>query len=422
MQDKGFCQFDYSKKKILLPAGTDDWKYGQVNTLLNSGSNLWIATQDSGLLEYNGTIKTIKFQDEKITNINSMIQDDQGNIWLSNNEKLIRISPNELIHYPLYSKQVFENIHALLVDNENNIWISTAKTIIKYYKKDNSFISTNYNIIQLDDKTDITSLYQDIYNNIWIGTMGKGLFILHPKTGTYRPITEIENTGSTNILSITGKGNSVCAGSLEGALVFELSPVNQNISAPYSFASFNTDIGSNYIYSVFKDSKNRIWFATDGKGITVLDNGKYINYDSEKYLKDDHIYSITEDRQNNIWFSTSNAGIYKFDGKKFTNYNTSNGLSDINITTIKTDKQGNIIIVHKTGFDILEPQTGNISYINNIQGLSKLSSEIGTIALDNALNIYFSTSNGVVQYSPEAVSIKKTKNYYRKCTGFFKRY
>ncbi|MBK7884746.1 MAG: histidine kinase [Chitinophagaceae bacterium] len=346
---------------------------------------------------------------KKITNINSMIQDNQGNIWLSNNEKLIRISPNELIHYPLYAKQVFETIHALLVDNENNIWISTGKTIIKYYKKDNSFVSTNYNIIQLDDKTDITSLYQDFYNNIWIGTMGKGLFILNPKTGTYRPITEIENTGSTNILSITGKGNSVCAGSLEGALVFELSSVNQNTSAPYSFASFNTDIGSNYIYSVFKDSKNRIWFATDGKGITVLNNGKYTNYDSEKYLKDDHIYSITEDKQNNIWFSTSNAGIYKFDGKTFTNYNTSNGLSDINITTIKTDKQGNIIIIHKTGFDILEPQTGNISYINNIQGLSNLSSEVGTITQDNALNIYFSTSNGVVQYSPGAVSIRKPK-------------
>jgi ligand-binding sensor domain-containing protein len=421
LQDKGVCQYNSANKNIQLPKSATNWKYGQVNALLNSENRLWIATQDSGLIEYsNNIIRKIQFPNEKITNINSLLQDDQGNIWLANNENLIRISPNELTHYPLYSKQLFETIHALLVDNKKNIWISTGKIITKYYNQKDKFENKKYYITELTKNIDITSLYQDVYGNIWIGTMGKGIFVFNPQTGNYRQLNEIEKTGSTNILSITGKENTVCAGGLEGALVFQLNETNKNIAAKYNFASFNSNIGSNYIYNVFKDSKNRIWFATDGKGITVLDNGKYTNYDGDKILKDNHVFSITEDKQNNIWFSTSSAGIYKFDGNKFTNYNTENGLSNKNITAIKTDKQGNIIVIHPTGIDILNPSTNNISYVNNIQGINAISTDMGCISQDSTASIYFATATGVVQYNPQSIAPKKPKTIIEKIQLFLK--
>jgi hypothetical protein len=171
---------------------------------------------------------------------------------------------------------------------------------------------------------------------------------------------------------------------------------------------------------VYKDTKSRIWFATDGKGITVLDNGKYTNYSDEKFLKDDHIYSITEDKKGNIWFSTSNAGIYKFDGNKFINYNASNGLSNEDITAIKTDKQGNIIIIHPEGFDVLNPYISNISYINNIQGLNNISADMGSIAQDTAGNIYCTTAAGVVQYTPQSIAIKSPKTIIENVQLFLK--
>jgi hypothetical protein len=60
--------------------------------------------------------------------------------------------------------------------------------------------------------------------------MGKGIFVFNPQTGNYRQLNEIEKTGSTNILSITGKENTVCAGGLEGALVFQL---NETVNKKY---------------------------------------------------------------------------------------------------------------------------------------------------------------------------------------------
>jgi len=112
---------------------------------------------------------------------------------------------------------------------------------------------------------------------------------------------------------------------------------------------------------------NRIWFATFGKGVTVLDNGSFTNYNESYGLKDKFVYSVAEDIKGDIWFSTRSAGIYKFDGKKFANYTTSNGLSDIDLSAIKTDRNGNVLIVHNKGIDLLNAQTAQLSYTQQEQ-------------------------------------------------------
>lgn len=93
----------------------------------------------------------------------------------------------------------------------------------------------------------------------------------------------------------------------------------------------------------------------------MMQQQSFTFFNDKKQVKDDHIYSITEDRKGNIWFSTAGAGIYKYDGRRFTNFQEKDGLSDMSASILKTDSSGNIIIVHKKGLDILDPETGNIS-------------------------------------------------------------
>ncbi len=402
LQDKGYCLYNYPQNRIEVNPVNSSWVYGQINDLLYTGKNLLLATQNNGLIAYdNYSLKKINLPEGNTNNLHSLLQDNQGNIWAAANDELIRLGSGELTLYPVYDKNDFSGIHALLIDKENNFWIGNKQTIIKYQQKNNQFVTKKIRINELTGNTDITSLYQDMYDNIWIGTMGKGLFLLNANNGRYRPLREIENMKSANILSITGRGNTVCIGGLEGAMVFELNSNNQQIESKYNCKNYHTEIGTNYIYYVFKDSKNRIWFATDGKGIAALENGKYTNYNEQTQLKDDHIYSITEDKEGNIWFSTSKAGIYKFNGHKFFNYNSSNGLSDLNISAIKADANGNIIVAHKTGLDILDPGTGQVSYINASINVSDINTDVGAFAQDNTGNIFFCTINGIVGYSPQ---------------------
>ncbi len=406
LQEKGFCLYNHSTKEITIPAAANNWGYGQVNSLLLSQNSLWIATEENGLLKQPAINQPLVVPDIGITNqnnLNNLLQDNEGNIWFNTSAELISTAGDKLKLLPVYDKSIFETIHSVLCDYENNIWVSTIGGLIKYTAVNNKYSSKKFPVAAMNNRTDVTGLYQDIYHNIWIATLGSGIFIMDPKTGQCRNLSENPLLKNASILSITGNANTVCAGGLEGvAMIFELSAANKTIDGSYPFTNYNdiSNIGNNYIYAVFKDSHGRIWFGTDGKGITVLENGRFSNYTEKDGLKDEHIHSFTEDANGNIWFFTERAGIYSFDGKKFKNYTAANGISTLRITAIKTDRLGNIIIVNEYGIDILDPRTGTVSYLNNMQGIANVNTDAGSVTQDTAGNILISTASGIVVYSP----------------------
>lgn len=155
---------------------------------------------------------------------------------------------------------------------------------------------------------------------------------------------------NNNVLSIAGDGSELWFATLGG-----VSQCTAGQERGFTFKNYSaeTGLGSNYIYKVFVDSRNRVWFGTDGKGITMLDKGKFTNYSVKNGLKSNNIYSITEDAGGGIWFSTSNAGIYKLDGKKLVHYSLHNGLRELAITSLAADKLGNVLIVSRQGIDVI---------------------------------------------------------------------
>ncbi len=405
MQEKGFCLYNHTTKKITVPTAATNWNYGQVNSILATPNNLWIATQENSLFKLSDTAKPVKNvfapANDK-NNISNLLSDNEGNIWMAGAAELICSFADKLTLLPLYDKAVYATIHTILSDYENNIWAGTDGGLIKYILSGNKIETKNYHIKELTAKTDITGLYQDMFHNIWISVMGEGIFVLNPATGSYRNINENPLLKKASILSITGTGNTICAGGLEGvATIFELTQVNKNITANYKFTNYNDipNIGNNYIHSVYKDKMGRLWFGTDGKGVTVLQDGKFLNFNKSNGLKDDHIYSFTEDAKGRIWFNTKDAGIYCYNDTTFKNYSLKDGISDLKITSIKTDKPGNIIIVNEKGIDILNPATGSVSYLNNAQGITEVNTGLESVTTDSSGNILLSTVNGIVVYS-----------------------
>ena len=416
MQDKGLCLYDNNTRQFSVPPVLTSWQHGQINKLLQSQNNLWIATEEHGVIKVSGISKQINSNvaDDQPLNINDLLQDNEGNIWmLVNNNELIKTPGDQLKILVNYKDKDFQNVHAILCDTKNNVWHGTIRGVVKYAKDDPARHEQKYTINELDSKTDITALYQDIYGRIWIGTMGKGIFLLDPNTGRYRSVSENKLLQKSSVLSITGKGNTVFVSSLEGAGSFTLYN-DPSFSGTFTYSNFTniSSIGSNYIYDIFKDSNGNTWFATDGKGITVLQNGKFTNYNEAHGLKDEVIYSIAEDIKGNIWFSTHSAGVYKFNGSKFTNYSTEKGLSDINISAVKTDKSGNVLIVYKKGIDVLNPVTGQVSYINGSQGIKEINvQDLGTVSQDTSGGILVSTLDGVLYYHPVPDAIHTPKTF-----------
>jgi hypothetical protein len=220
---------------------------------------------------------------------------------------------------------------------------------------------------------------------------------LDAKTGQYRSITEEPVLKNASILSISGKDSTVWISFLGGAVHCTTSGNHASLKDRFHFTGFGdiSGIGSSYIYYIYTDSKKRVWFATDGKGITLLEEGRFRNFNKKNGLKSEVIYSVAEDKRGHIWFSTMDAGLYEYDGNKFTNYNNESGLSDLNILSINTDEKGNIIIFHPRSVDILNPVTGNISYIDKDWGIAGIGNNLNATSKDSSGNIYVNTSAGL---------------------------
>ncbi len=413
LQEKGFCLYDHNNGKITVPAADTGWKYGQVNTLLVSQKTLWIGTEENGLL-WKGTssqpVQPYNGKSDLAGKVTGLLQDDQNNIWANTSTALTKTSGNQLQLLPLYDKTVFGTIRAMLCDYQNNFWVTAAGQLVKYTLANSIYTKKDYRFAELNNKTDITCLYQDNNHNIWIGTMGNGIIILDPHTGKHRPLNENPLLKNASILSITGNGKTVCVGGFEGvAAIFDIGSENSNMAARYKYSNYNNNenISTNYIYSIYKDTRSRIWFAMGEKGLNVLENGSFVHYGKENGLLDDRIFSITEDKKGNIWFNTKSAGIYCFNGKTFKNYSTANGLSDLEIVALKTGPWGNIIVVNGKGIDILDVNSGTFSFLNSYQGIADVNLYTGAVAQDTASNIAFCTSKGIVIYSPGQNTLRK---------------
>jgi len=412
MQDKGFCIYDINKDQLSYPTGTSQWIYGPVTNIISNSTGAWIATEESGLLKYELTDHTVKTfpLTTGTKRIDQLLKDLQGNLWLASKQAgLIKTSADAIKIFPLYSADFFDKIHCILSDKANHIWINDDdhQSLLRFNSVYDSGSAQRIRIKGLpSSNTDITSLYEDDNGMIWIGTMGRGVFILDPQSGSQRSLQEIN---LKNVLSISGEGSSVFISSLEGAIRVDTRPANKEINTRYDVRPYDqVTTGSHYIYSIFRDSRKRTWFASDGRGIFMEENGSFNYFNNFPQVKDESVYSITEDRKGNIWFSTAKSGIFKYDGRSFQNFNMLHGLSNLQISALKTNASGNIIVVHKKGLDVIDPSNNLVHYLNSNTGIENINTrDLGAISLDRQGNILVCTVNGVLSYQQPRGSVQQ---------------
>lgn len=382
-------------------------EFGQVDDLIQVGKVLYAAS-DKGLLNYEILIGNDLGKEVIITNTktNFLLQDSEGNIWAAGNDQLIRTSASKLQPLVTLPTEQATNLHTLLLNKDNHLWMNVSTGLKNLSKKENGKWTERLFKLPVSINAHISALYEDKFRNIWIGTMGNGLMVLDAKTGVYRKLNEIPVLTSASILSITGKDDNVWIASLEGAVHVKLNALNKNILSTYTLSNsqnITRNIGTNYIYDIYTDSKGRTWFATDGKGLSMWSNGQFTHYTDKNGLKSKVIYKIAEDKKGNIWFSTFDAGVIKFNGTSFKYFAVKQGLSDLNITSLASDNHGNIFVSHKKGIDIINTNTETISYLDTEHGITDVNTDLNTLTSDKEGNVYFIANNSIYRYSNQAI-------------------
>ncbi len=404
MQSKGILLFNIDEEKIVDGFGITSWPYSQVNDILELRNEIIIATEQKGLVKYDKL--TSRFTDRVLRDsifpkrVADLQKDNEGNIWAASENKLVSFTGDYLRYWYSVQGVNFTKVHTLFAEDDGKLWFTPDLRLYEGGLDDmeKGFLKS-YDLTPPEDHIDITGLYRDRLGYLWIGTMGEGLFRMNIETGRWRRIKENPIAYYGNILNITGKGNQVWISTLNGVCRFMLKESNYDIDEKIEFTNYTKKdgLGSDYIYYILIDSKERVWFATDGAGVAIFENGMFQNFYAHGIFPSKVTYSLAEDRNGHIWISTYNEGLFEYDGTKFIQYGIKNGLTDLAITSIATDDFNNIIAVNKKGFDVFSPTRNVTQHFGTESGFSELQPNLNSITKDRQGNIWIGTDNGIVR-------------------------
>ncbi|MBU3745360.1 MAG: regulator, partial [Sediminibacterium sp.] len=163
---------------------------------------------------------------------------------------------------------------------------------------------------------------------------------------------------------------------------------------------YDTSLVSQYIRSIYQDSKGNMWFGTINDGVVKYDGNTLTYFSDDDGLIAASVFAINEDAIGNIWLGTD-KGLYKYDGKNFRNYNQQHGLLHNNISrkSIVVDKAGAIWVGTHSGvyrYDAEADKKGKpcfskCTFLPNIN--------VAGIMKDKAGNIWIASSDtGVFKY------------------------
>ncbi len=109
-----------------------------------------------------------------------------------------------------------------------------------------------------------------------------------------------------------------------------------------SFTFFGTEDGlpQTGISNVFKDSKGRLWFSTQGAGVSCYNGRSFTNFNNTHGLAGNTIWCMEEDLSGNMWFGTDGGGLSRYDGRCFTTFNTTHGLANNTVWCLLKDRNG----------------------------------------------------------------------------------
>jgi|GEM_PF-913529 len=266
----------------------------------------------------------LKIKDDKIESLPFEYEPDQGSFSAREKDGAIWIKSL----YGVYKNEkiIYENIDAPLFrfefDKEGNIWIGTNNNGLLRLKPK---LFKTYSVEQGLPERSVYTLFQSRDSTIWVGTFGGG--IAQIKNGILESgftISGNVDNGHLKSFAETPDGRMLI-NTLEGGL--EYFDPNTKIANHFDR---NTELTTHTCYSLFYDSKNRLWAGFDpytSKGLARFEDGVWEQISGKENVPFTIVRNILETPEGELWFATLGHGLIRFDGTQYYQYDVSHGLS-----------------------------------------------------------------------------------------------
>jgi len=361
---------------------------------------LWIATWQ-GLYRYDGEyLLSYAAGITETTFVWDMLQDVQGNIWLSIYNQGIEILDPK--HGTLRKSGTGQGlggtgISRLLEDDQQRVWVTTAEGVKIFNPKTQTvkLLDKDHGLFK-DQCTWITT---DKNDKIWISAWEGGINIIDLKN------KKIKYLDKTNGLKTDAKGaiicdrvGRVCIG-LNGGLINMLNLQKKTIQTISEAKSTAWDWPKNLLL----DNKGRVWVGTSTNGLEIIDTEKRLtkNLKKSNILISENILDTKQDNQGQVWIATG-AGLNMISD----NRDVIEHIGTDSINNLMEDHQGLIWQSTLNGVDILHRKNGTSRHLGVREGLANDDAHI-IKEIDGSF--FISTDSGVDKVDTTAKTIMHFK-------------
>lgn len=357
---------------------TIDRKHGLASSVVHdivqdADGFIWFATED-GLQKYDG-FELINYRHSRLDKnslssniVRNLLVDAQGRLWLGTDNGL-NLYRKEFDYFSRIldvvepGKGLLSNqIRALHQSNDGNIWIGTAGGL--------SVLEPDSLRIRNFPQAKVRSILEDDHQQLWVGTLGKGLFLFDRVNETFlqiRKSTEDIKQGldGKNLLNEKDPSNKYVLDIFQdsygrllvatwGDGVFQINQESR------SLFNYKLDLPSQKVRTIHQDEQGHIWFGTQ-KGILVqniLENkNRLINADDNTVIspKADDIFKIFQSVDNTLWLGTYGGGVSRHSpsSRRFESYGTHKnsklGLTDPVVFSLSENQFGDIWVGTEQG-------------------------------------------------------------------------
>ena len=332
------------------------------------GLGIYVYDPQTGFLQDNPLFsRLVNLAKSKVT---SIIEDNQGNIWVSMLQKGVFMQSNiqndfNYMGFRLGNRNVIgENcVTSLSINQGNQVWVGTDKDGLYLFN-----IATNSVEGHFLNQSTVLTLCKDQQGRTWVGTYTDGLGYMDA-AGSFHPV-DLSISKSVGILDIKQdpQGNIWIATMGKGLFCLQKDGSRRNYKAKYG-ADNNLKVNSlpnDYLIKLsFSNDGNHLYVATS-VGLACLDRKRNSWVSTFKGInclnKNSFSHCVFVDSKDHVWYGTED-GAFCFDFRKGIKpklYTTANGLTDNSVASITEDYQGNI-------------------WLGTIKGLNKLALKSGTI-------------------------------------------
>jgi signal transduction histidine kinase/ligand-binding sensor domain-containing protein/DNA-binding response OmpR family regulator len=347
---------------------------------------IWLGTRSGGISQFdssgthfNHLLKTTKGADISTAVVNSLAQDENGNLWAATHGLgLLLIDPDtKKVQQFNTIKGNLPGDHILRVypDKKGNLWIGfTNAVLVKMNLK-------NYHVqryVMPDHsrpvKTNFSSIFCDSHGNVWAGTEGGGLFRYEEKEDSFTSVFYKEGVvDGVNIARslYEDKSGNYWLGTDDG-LIFSYDIDFKQIRHYRAEASVPGSLSTHAANCVKADRQGNIWVGMWDGGLNVLfaRPGLFDQYQYQpgqpNSLLAPQVSAISADQDGNVWLGSRRGLTYL--NRKTNTYShfthresDANSLAGNDITSVRQITAKSMMVsMWNNGTDIVDSQTGRV--------------------------------------------------------------